>query len=217
MKRLLLAFLTASAAACAGVVPPRNAPPEQAIAAILLGSRFSLPTGDTRNGEIELGFESEGGRQAEVYRLPLRGGEYYLYLIEPGNYRIAPTRGIFGGYKADMIVTVEGRRYRLPFPRDLLRQSAYKIRPSKIISLGIVETKVLPALPGQKPTARVRLDDSVQARRAVVQELIRDMMDPRESLEARESAIAWSRALQNNLMELLAEEDPRPVYKPATP
>lgn len=217
MKRFLLAFLAAAAAACAGVVPPRNAPPEQAIAAILLGSRFILPTGDTRNGALELGFESEGGRQAEVYRLPLRGGEYYLYLIEPGNYRIAPTRSLLGGYKADMIVTVEGRRYRLPFPRDLLRQSAYKIRPSKIISLGIVEARVLPALPGQKATARVRLDDSVQARRAVVQELIRDMMDPRESLEARESAIAWSRALQNNLMELLAEEDPRPVYKPGAP
>jgi hypothetical protein len=31
----------------------------------------------------------------------------------------------------------------------------------------------------------------------------------------RESSIAWSRALQNSLMELLAEEQQRQLYKPA--
>jgi len=61
----------------------------------------------------------------------------------------------------------------------------------------------------------VRLDDSTQARRNVVQSTIRDMMDPRKSTEVRESSIAWSRALQNSLMELLAEEQQRQIYKPA--
>ena len=214
MRRLLLIPLL-FASACRGTVPERNGPPEQAISAILLGCRMILPTGETRNGYMSVNFESSGGRQAEVYRLPLRGGENYLYLVEPGTYRLAPTRSVFGYYQTDMKVVIEGRAYRLPFPRDVLRQPAYEVRPSKIVSIGIVEAKVMPALPGQKPTIRVRIDDTITARRTVVQQEIRTMMDPRGSLEARESAIAWTRALQNILVELLAEEQQRQTYKPA--
>ena len=214
MKRSLF-FAVFFLAACRGTVPDRNAPPEQAISAILIGCKTLLPSGETRNSRVQINFESEGGRQAEIYRLPLSGGENYLYLVEPGLYRIAPTRSIFGSYQADMNVVIEGRGYRLPFPRDLLRQHAYEIRPGKIISLGVLEAQVMPALPGQKPGIRVRLDDSPQARRNVVQNAIRDMMDPRKSTEVRESALAWSRSLQINLMDLLAEEDQRQLYKPA--
>ena len=215
MRRLLLAFSVLAFASCRGTVPERNAPPEQAISAILIGCKTTLPSGETRNGRIIVNFESEGGRQAEVYRLPLHGGENYLYLIEPGIYRIAPTRSIFGFYRPTMNVVIEGRTYSLPFPRDLLRQHAYEIKPGKITAMGSLEATVMPALPGQKPTIRVRLDDSTQARRNVVQSTIRDMMDPRKSSEVRESSIAWSRALQNSLMELLAEEQQRQLYKPA--
>lgn len=215
MRRAFLAFAVVASAACRGTVPERNAPPEQAISAILIGCKTILPSGETRNGRITVNFESEGGRQAEVYRLPLTSGENYLYLIEPGIYRIAPTRSMFGFYKPVMTVVIEGRSYMLPFPRDLLRQHAYEIKPGKITSMGTLEAKVMPALPGQKPTVRVRLDDSPQARRNVVQSAIRDMMDPRKSLEVRESALAWSRALQISLMDLLAEEEQRPLYKPA--
>lgn len=215
MRRSLVLAGLLLAAACRGTVPDRNAPPEQAISAILIGCKTILPSGETRNGRIVVNFESEGGRQAEVYRLPLNGGENYLYLVEPGIYRIAPTRSIFGFYQPVMNVVIEGRTYSLPFPRDLLRQHAYEIKPGKITSMGSLEAKVMPALPGQKPTIRVRLDDSPQARRNVVQSSIRDMMDPRKSSEVRESTIAWSRALQNSLMELLAEEEQRQLYKPA--
>lgn len=215
MRRSLVLAGFLLTAACRGTVPDRNAPPEQAISAILIGCKTILPSGETRNGRIVVNFESEGGRQAEVYRLPLNGGENYLYLVEPGVYRIAPTRGIFGFYQPVMNVVIEGRTYSLPFPRDLLRQHAYEIKPGKITSMGSLEAKVMPALPGQKPTIRVRLDDSPQARRNVVQSSIRDMMDPRKSSEVRESTIAWSRALQNSLMELLAEEEQRQLYKPA--
>lgn len=215
MKRSIIFAAVLFASACRGTVPERNAPPEQAISAILIGCRTVLPSGETRNGRIVINFESEGGRQAEVYRLPLRGGENYLYLIEPGVYRIAPTRSIFGFYKPIMNVVIEGRTYPLPFPRDLLRQHAYEIKPGKITAMGVLEANVMPALPGQKPTVRVRLDDSTQARRNVVQSAIRDMMDPRKSTEVRESALAWSRALQISLMDLLSEEDQRPLYKPA--
>jgi len=215
MRLLFLAAAVLSLAACRGRVPERNAPPEQAISAILINSRTILPTGETRNGTVAINFESEGGRQAEVYRLPLTSGENYLFLVEPGIYRIAPTRTIFGFYKPTMKAVIEGRTYTLPFPRELLRQHAYEIKPGKITSMGTLEAKVMPALPGQKPTIRVRLDDSPQARRTTVQNAIRDMMDPRKPLEVRESALAWSRALQNSLMEMLAEEEQRRTYKPA--
>lgn len=215
MRRLLLAAAVLALAACRGAVPERNAPPEQAISAILINSKTILPAGETRNGRVTINFESEGGRQAEVYRLPLQSGENYLFLLEPGIYRIAPTRSIFGFYQMTLKVHIEGRTYTLPFPRDLLRQHAYEIKPGKITSMGTLEAKVMQALPGQKPTIRVRLDDSPQARRAAVQSAIRDMMDPRKPLEVRESALAWSRALQNSLMEMLAEDEQRRTYKPA--
>ncbi|UPT72897.1 MAG: hypothetical protein M0D55_13390 [Elusimicrobiota bacterium] len=214
MRRPLLLAGLLLAAACRGTVPERNAPPEQAISAILIGCRTFLPSGETRNGRLAINFESEGGRQAETYRLPLIGGENYLYLVEPGLYRITPTRSMLGSFQANMVVTIEGRQYVLPFPRELLRQHAYDIKPGKITSMGVVEATVSPALPGQKPSIKVKLDDSPQARRNVVQSLIRDMMDPRKPVEARESALAWTRALQNSLMELLAEDEQRRTYKP---
>jgi hypothetical protein len=215
MKRSVLLAVILFAAACRGSVPERSAPPEQAISAILISCKTILPSGETRNGKITINFDSEGGRQGEVYRLPLTSGDNYLYLIEPGLYRIAPTRSLFGFYQPMMNVVIEGRTYTLPFPRELLRQHAYEIKPGKITSMGSLEATVMPALPGQKPTVRVRLDDSTQARRSVVQTTIRDMMDPRKPVEVREAAFAWSRALQNSLMELLAEEQQRPLYKPA--
>lgn len=215
MRRLALACAVLAFAGCRGTVPERNAPPEQAISAILIGCSTILPSGETRNGRVVINFESEGGRAAEVYRLPLTSGENYLFLVEPGIYRIAPTRSMFGFYQPIMNVVIEGRNYPLPFPRDLLRQQAYEIKPGKITSMGVLVAKVMPALPGQRPVIQVRLDDTPQARRNVVQVAIRDMMDPRKPTEVRESALAWSRALQISLMELLAEEGQRQTYKPA--
>jgi hypothetical protein len=55
----------------------------------------------------------------------------------------------------------------------------------------------------------------VLARRKVVQDTIREMMDPTHSLDTRESIVSWSRALQNSLLDILAEEDHRPLYTPA--
>jgi len=214
-KSLLLAACAAALSSCRGTIPDRNAPPEQAIAAILIGSRFILPTGETLDGLMHVNFESEGGRRAEVYRLPVPGGENLLYLVEPGIYRLAPTRSLFGFYQEQFKVVIDGRTYRLPFPRDLLRQPPYAVRASKIVALGVLEARVTKAMPGQPPLVRVRLDDSVESRRKVVQSTIRDMMDPHRASEARESAISWSRAIQNTLMEILSEEEKKPLFKSA--
>ena len=218
MTKLLAAAACAlglAALGCRGTVPERNALPEQQISAILIGGRMILPSGETRNGRTFVNFETEGGDRAEVYRLPVRGGENSLYLVEPGTYRLAPTRSLFGFYEPQMKVVIEGRTYRLPFPRDILPLVAFPVKPKKIVTLGVLEARVMPALPGRKSEVRVRLDDSVAARREVVQSLIREMMDPTRPLDARESAIAWSRALQTSLLDILAEEDRKPLYKPA--
>lgn len=201
-------------AACQGTVPERDAPPEQAISAVLIQGRVILPSGETRDASTAVNFETDGGSRAEVYRLPIRGGESFLYLVEPGSYRLAPTRSLFGFYQPLMTVTAEGRRYRVPFPRELLRLDPFHVKPSKIVTLGILEARVMPALPGREPEVSVRLDDSVAARRRVVQDTIRSMMDPTRPAEARESAVSWSRALQNSLMDILSEEDQRPLYSP---
>lgn len=215
MKKTGLLAAALGLAACSGTVPDRNAPPEQGISAVAIGARMILPSGETRNGSTAVNFETDGGSRAEVYRLPVQGGEDFLYLVEPGTYRLAPTRSVFGFYQPTMTVVIEGRKYRLPFPRDIQRLDAYTIKPSKILALGILEARVMPALPGRRPEIRVRLDDSVPARRKVVQDMIHEMMDPTRSLDTRESAISWSRALQNSLMDILSEEGHRPLYTPA--
>src|SRR5689334_3913449 len=111
MKRLIPLVVAAAVGACSGTVPDRNAPPEQAISAVLVGLRLVLPTGETRNGRTTINFESEGGRQAEVYKLPLSGEESALYLVEPGVYRLAPTRSLFGSFQQQMRVIIEDREY----------------------------------------------------------------------------------------------------------
>ena len=215
MKKIVVLAAALGLAACRGTVPDRDAPPEQKISAIMIGMRLVLPSGETRNGYTAVNFETDGGSSAEVYRLPLRGGENFLFLVEPGTYRLAPTRSLFGFYQPTMTVVIEGRKYRVPFPRDIQRLNAYTVKPAKILSLGILEARVMPALPGRKPEVRVRLDDGISSRRKVVQDTIREMMDPTSSSEARESAISWSRALQNSLMDILSEENRRPMYTPA--
>jgi hypothetical protein len=215
MKKTILLAAALALTACSGTVPDRDAPPEQAISAVVIGARMILPSGETRNGTTAINFETEGGSRAEVYRLPVKGGENFLYLIEPGTYRLAPTRSVFGFYQPLMTVDIEGRSYRLPFPRDIQRLDAYTIKASKILALGILEVRVMPALPGRRPEVRVRLDDSVMSRRKVVQETIHEMMDSTRSFETRDSAMSWTRALQTSLMDILSEEDHRPLYTPA--
>lgn len=216
MRRFLTALAVSSAlAGCAGTNPEINGLPEQGMSAVIIGGRFLLPTGETRKGTTYLNLEGEGGRQAEVYRLRLFPRQSLLYHVEPGVYRISPTRSIFGFHRKTMKVKIDGVSYQMPFPREILRKSSIDIKPKKIVALGVLEAKVSAALPGQHPLLRVRLDDSIDARRQLVQDVIHQMMDPAASLETRESAIAWSRALENSLMELVAESERSPTFKPA--
>ncbi len=215
MKKAIWLGASLWLAACRGTVPDRNAPPKQSISAILIGARMILPGGETRDGVAVVNFETAGGRRAETYRLPVRGGEHVLYLIEPGTYRLAPTRSPFGFSQPKMTVVIEGRRYRLPFPSEIQNSGAYAVKPSKILALGVLEARLMPAPPGSQPEIRVRLDDGVASRRKLVQDAIHDMMDAALPFDAREGAISWSRALQSSLMDILSEENRRTPDAPA--
>jgi hypothetical protein len=219
MKRALAAAAAFAAAlalaACGGVVPPSNAPPEEAISAILIGGRMILPSGQVLDGETNIGFESGGDRNAQVYRLPVKAGRNELYLVEPGLYRFAPTRTILGQYRTTLTAVIEGRRYTIPFPRELMSYDSFNVKPSRILALGVLEIRVMPALPGRAPEVRVRLDDSIAARRALVQDTIRDMMDPTKPPETRDAAVAWNQALQKSLLSILAEQQKQALYTPA--
>lgn len=215
MRTLALAVAAALLAGCAGSVPRAGGVPIPGMSGLLIGGRFLLPTGETRNGRLVINLEGEGGRLAEVYRLPVYAKQAVLYQIEPGLYRVTPARNRFGLYGQTVKVRMDGRTYHAPFPRELLRIGAMDARSRKIIPLGVIEAKLSAALPGQKPILKVRLDDSIAARRQLVQDVIRDMMDPNTPLETREGAIAWSRALENSLMELLSESERHPLYKKA--
>ncbi|MDD5656249.1 MAG: hypothetical protein PHF00_03240 [Elusimicrobia bacterium] len=216
MKRLALPSLPLAAvlaAGCAGSVPKLRGIPEQGMAAVIVGGRFLLPTGETSGGSLYLNLEGEGGRRAEVYRLPIRPRQTLLYQVEPGLYRLGPTRNFLGFYQPILKARVEDQIFRIPFPRDILRQSAFDLKPKGIVAIGVFEVRVEPALPGRRPTLKVRLDDSLDARRGIVQNVVREMMDPKVPAKNRESAIAWARALQNALMNLVSETERAPLFK----
>ena len=84
---------------------------------------------------------------------------------------------------------------------------------SFLVSIGVFEVLLQQPLPGQPPMVKVTLDDSLASRRRIVQDIIHEMMDPAVAAEKRDSAVAWSRALQNTLMELFAESERAPLYK----
>ena len=202
-------------AACRGTVPERDAPPELGFAAVLIGGRMITPGGESHDGLISVDLESKkSGEDAETYELPVGAADVALFRVEPGVYGLAPTRSLFGTSDPILSVRVDGRVYRTPFPRELMRPS-YDARSRKVVIVGVLEVRVLPALPGQKPQLRVRLDDAPATRRELVQSMIRTMMDPNQSSGARDSAVGWSHALQEALMSVLAEETRRPLYQQA--
>jgi len=207
------ALLAAAAAGCSGTTPKVRGVPEEGIAAVVVGGRFITPEGETESGRLIINLEGEGDRRAEVYRLPILPRQSLLYQVEPGPYRIGPTRNILGFPQPLLKVRIRGKTYTLRFPPDVLRKPKMDIRPKKIVSIGVFEVRLQQALPGQPPLVKVRLDDSVDTRRKIVQDIIHQMMDPQTNLDTRESAVAWSRALQNTLMELVAEVDRAPLFK----
>jgi hypothetical protein len=114
-----------------------------------------------------------------------------------------------------MRIVIEGRVYKVPFPRDILRKPAIDIKPTKIVALGVLDIKIDARMPGRPVTVKVVLDDSVETRRQLVQEKIRAMMDPSVPAVDRMNAIAWTKGLDQTLSQLLTEAQRPPAYRPA--
>ena len=215
MKRARVLALAVLTAACSGTVPPRDADPARGFAAVLIGSRLSTPDGPARGGAITIDLETkDGGPGALVYRLPLRADDAALFRVEPGVYGLAPTRGFFGATRPDLVVRVEDRVYRLPFPRELMRPT-YDAKPRRLAVVGVLVAQVMTALPGQAPQVRVSLEDSAPERRELIQRMIRETMDPNTPASVRDSTVSWMRELQRELVSVLAEPERKPLYQTA--
>lgn len=196
---------------CRGTVPPAFQPPEADIASVLIGCRMTLPTGETPDGWLAINLEGQDG--GETYRLRAVPQRALLYQVEPGLYALTPTRSIFGFHQALLKIVIEGRAYRVPFPRDILRMTDFMVKPRRIVALGVLDVTLTGRKPGQAPTVKVRLDNSPEARRLLVQDQIRMMMDPNAPADMRASAVAWTRALEETLSEVVTEIQSHPVFR----
>ncbi|MFA6029293.1 MAG: hypothetical protein WC969_05530 [Elusimicrobiota bacterium] len=197
-------------AACRGTSPIRYAESSLGFSSVIVGCRVLAPSGETKDGAGSINLESEDER----YALDLRPGRAQLLRIEPGVYRLGPTRNLFGTAQPQLRVVVQGRSYRVPFPRDILRLDELDVRPKRVVPLGVLEIQLLPYERGERPKVIVRFDASVATRRLLVEEVIGMMMDPKVPQDMRDSAISWARSLEQALLRVQGERERLPAYKP---
>lgn len=209
MNRALPLVFAAALLGCRGTTPEVFAPAALGFGAILVRGRIVLPEGETRDGMMWMNFESAGDR----YRLPIAPGETSLERIEPDVYRLHPTRNMLGFVQGNLRIRIAGRYYYVPFPRDILRKDPVEVRPTKVVALGVLEARLLPIQRGRAPRVEVRLDDSNEARRRLIEDMIAKMMDAKTSVEAREAAVSWTRALEQALVLVQGENERKRNYK----
>ena len=210
MMRWTLALLAAAAlAGCQGTVPTLHGDPAAGFGAILVRGRAMTPSGETFRARMALGLESEEYK----YVLPFVPGRSTLYIVEPGSYRVTPLRGIFGFPESSLAVVVEGRVLRVPFPRNVLRLDEIRVRSGHVVPIGVLDVSVTRAPGERRPQVQVDLDTSKPTRRRLVEEQIQHMLDPRVDTEQRESAISWTAALDQALVDVQSDPDLKPAYK----
>lgn len=209
-KTALLAVCLAALPGCRGSRPANYGEAQLGFGAILVGARIITPNGETNVGLMEMNFESENER----YRVRFKPDETSLLRIEPDVYRLYPTRTPFGRVEARMRVRIDGRTYRVPFPRSVLRLRPFEVPPTKVLPIGILEARLLPIERGKRPIIQVRLDDSVPARRQLLESVIEKQMDSKTPPNIRDSTITWTRALEQALIRLQGEEESKRRYKP---
>jgi len=211
MRRPLFLILSfALLVGCRGSRPEYYGQSSLGFGAVLISARIITPNGETNVGLMEMNFESENER----YRMKFRPGKTSLMKLEPDVYRLHPTRTPFGRVEARMRVKIDGRSYRVPFPRSVLRLRPIDVPPTKIVAIGILEARLLPIERGQRPIIKVRLDDSIQARRELIESVINKQMNPKTPPNIRDSTITWTRALEQALIRLLGEEERKRRFKP---
>lgn len=207
-RPVIAVLLAAAWLGCRGTAPDTYGPSTMGFSAVLIKGRIILPEGETRYGAMWFNLESGNER----YRVPIKPGETTLHRIEPDVYRMHPTRNSFGFVQSDLRVQIAGRTYRVPFPRDILRKDPVEVKPTKVVALGVLEARLLPIQRGRAPRVELRLDDSNEARRELIEEMVGRMMDARAPNEVRDSAVSWTRALEQALVLVQGEAESRRTY-----
>jgi len=202
------------ACGCRGTMPEHFGEARLGFGAVLIRGRFILPTGEDRRGWVTLNLESETG---ERYRLRFQAGETSLLMVEPDLYRLHPARNPFGFVKNTLTVRLGHDAWRVPFPREILRKAPLDVKPTRLVPIGVLEVRFVPIKKGEAGKILIHLDDSVSARRGLVEEMVNKMMDPKADIDVRRSAISWTRALEQALVLLQSEQPTTPGYKPSGP
>ncbi|MFA5139794.1 MAG: hypothetical protein WC728_11240 [Elusimicrobiota bacterium] len=214
MGRTAVLFSLLLGCGCRGTLPERFGEARLGFGAVLIRGRFILPTGEDRRGWVTLNLESETG---ERYRLRFQAGETSLLMVEPDFYRLHPARNPFGFVKNTLTVRLGRDAWRVPFPRDILRKAPLDVKPTRLVPIGVLEVRFLPIKKGEMGKIVIHLDDSVAARRGLVEEMVTKMMDSKAPIETRRSAISWVRALEQALVLIQGEHPTTPGYKPSGP
>ncbi|MDE2293382.1 MAG: hypothetical protein KGL53_14975 [Elusimicrobia bacterium] len=211
VRKLLAACCAAAAllAGCRGTAPDVFSSAALGYGAVVVRGRIILPEGETSDGMMWLNLESPNDR----YRLKFIPGETTLARVEPDVYKLYPTRDALGMVQPLLTVRIAGRNFKVPFPRDILRKDPVEVRPTKVVALGVLEARLLPIERGRAPRIDVHLDDSNDARRHLLEDMISMMMDPKATSDERDSAVSWTRALEQALQQVQAEPAEHPTYK----
>ncbi|MBI4346719.1 MAG: hypothetical protein HY553_07675 [Elusimicrobia bacterium] len=195
---------------CQGSIPPSRGDGRFGYGAILVRGICKTPAGETRRARLALNFESDDHR----YIIPFTAGMTSLYVVPAGTYRLMPLRGPFGITERTLGIVIENRALRVPFPRDVLRKDVFVVKREHVVPIGILEVEAEREPGERRMKVKVRLDDSRNARRRLVQDKIASMMDARVPADQREEAVNWTAALDQALVTVESDPDIRAPYKP---
>jgi hypothetical protein len=203
-------ILLALACGCGGSAPVRFPESTLGFSAVLVRSRLFSSSGETSDGSISLNLESA----QERYACEFPPKETAMLRVEPGVYRLGPTRGLLGSPNEHLRVRIQGRNYLVAFPREILRLDAFTVKPTEVVPLGILEARLLPMEKGRSASVAIRFDSSVGARRRLVEDSIHAMQDPKMSSDVQASLLTWTKALSQALVRVQEETDRPPAFKP---
>lgn len=210
MRRLGCLSAALALAGCQGSIPPSRGDGRLGYGAVLVQGKCVTPAGETRRARIALNLESDEHR----FILPFTPGVTSLYVVPAGTYRLMPLRGPFGVTERSLQLIIENRVLRVPFPRDVLRKDPLEVAPDHIVPIGILRVEAERDPGDRRVKVNVKLDDSKDARRRLVQDKITSMLDPRVPAAQRDEAVNWTKALDHALVSVDADPDVRPPFKP---
>ena len=196
--------------ACRASLPPTTTGPSPLYAALLVKGRIVMPAGEVDAGMITLDMESP----MHEYQIDFIPKKTILYSVEPGAYHFSPIRTVFGRTSTILKLKISGQNFDVPFPAELLRRSVVA-PPTQVIPVGILVARVSTPPHQSQYVFHVSLDDSLRARKSLVQDAIRQLMDTNTSSAQRENPVKWIRALDQTFEQLQSDQEGNEPVKSA--